>query len=73
MASFLVSVVANCAGRRLKFCCVSRHGNWLDLLEDEALRRAKEYSDTLLIFLLKARRPYKDVESSSPKATSRGG
>jgi transposase-like protein len=33
-----------------------------DLLEDEALRRAKEYSDALLIFLLKARRPYKYVD-----------
>jgi hypothetical protein len=33
-----------------------------DALEDEALRRAKDKSDTLLIFLLKARRPekYKD-------------
>jgi hypothetical protein len=30
-----------------------------DLLEDEVLRRALEYSDTLLIFLLKARRPAK--------------
>ncbi len=30
-----------------------------DLLEDEALRRALEGSDTMLIFLLKARRPEK--------------
>jgi hypothetical protein len=28
-----------------------------DELEDEAFRRAKEDSDTLLIFMLKARRP----------------
>jgi transposase-like protein len=32
-----------------------------DLLEDEALRRGLEYSDALLIFLLKARRPNKYV------------
>jgi hypothetical protein len=30
-----------------------------DALEDEAVRRAKKSSDTLLIFLLKGRRPHK--------------
>ena len=30
-----------------------------DALEDEAIRRAKDKSDTLLIFMLKARRPEK--------------
>lgn len=36
-----------------------------DCLEDEAVRRAKAQSDTLLIFLLKARRPdkYKDRQA----------
>jgi transposase-like protein len=42
-----------------------------DALEDEALRRAKEKSDTLLIFLLKARRPekYKDRVSTEHSGT----
>jgi hypothetical protein len=40
-------------------------------LEDEALRRAKDKSDTLLIFLLKARRPekYKDRISTEHSGT----
>jgi Bacteriophage Sf6, terminase small subunit-like len=42
-----------------------------DALEDEALRRAKDKSDTLLIFLLKARRPekYKDRVSTEHRGT----
>lgn len=34
-----------------------------DILEDEAVRRAKDGSDVLLIFLLKARRPDKYREN----------
>ena len=43
-----------------------------DALEDEALRRAKDKSDTLLIFLLKARRPekYKDRVSTEHSGTA---
>ena len=36
-----------------------------DSLEDEAVRRAKAGSDTLLIFMLKARRPEKFKERTS--------
>ena len=43
-----------------------------DGLEDEAVRRAKNGSDTLLIFMLKARRPekFKERYSSEQKITS---
>lgn len=36
-----------------------------DILEDEAVKRAKSGSDTLLIFMLKARRPDKFKDRSS--------
>ena len=45
-----------------------------DSLEDEALRRAKSQSDTLLIFMLKARRPdkYKDRRVSEVSGPNGG-
>jgi hypothetical protein len=42
-----------------------------DILEDEAVKRAKNHSDTLLIFLLKARRPDKYKERSETELTIR--
>ena len=44
-----------------------------DMLEDVAKRRAKAVSDTLLIFLLKARRPDKYRERSTLEHTGANG
>lgn len=44
-----------------------------DVLEDEAVRRAKDKSDTLLIFLLKGRRPKKYGDSHTLKHTDPSG
>lgn len=44
-----------------------------DALEDEAIRRALDGSDTLLIFMLKARRPEKFKERVANEHTSPDG
>lgn len=44
-----------------------------DELEDVAVKRAKESSDTLLIFLLKARRPDKYKDRATHELTGKGG
>ncbi len=44
-----------------------------DVLEDEAVKRAKDGSDTLLIFMLKARRPDKFKDRWQHEHTGKGG
>jgi hypothetical protein len=44
-----------------------------DVLEDVAVKRAKDGSDTLLIFMLKARRPEKFKERSHQELSGSGG
>lgn len=44
-----------------------------DLLEDEAIRRAMDASDTLMIFMLKARRPDKFKDKSAVDHKSSDG
>ena len=44
-----------------------------DSLEDIAIQRAKDSSDTLMIFLLKARRPEKYKDRLSQEVTGKGG
>jgi hypothetical protein len=53
--------------------CKDAEESGTDRLEDEAMRRALEQSDTMMIFMLKARRPDKYRERSTVETTGPGG